>query len=63
MNPECIVLGRFRFEHRRIEPEPAVELVCINRIGSPFARLHRYRAAWPVGLRRRRGRALRACGG
>lgn len=37
---------------RRIAPEPAVELGYINRIGSPFARLHLYRAEWPKALRR-----------
>lgn len=37
---------------RRIAPEPAVDLGYINRIGSPFARLHLYRAEWPKPLRR-----------
>ncbi|HLU28773.1 MAG TPA: hypothetical protein VKZ65_10070 [Glycomyces sp.] len=37
---------------RRIGPEPAVDLGYINRIGSPFARLHLYRAEWPPALRR-----------
>jgi hypothetical protein len=37
---------------RRIQPEPAVDLGYINRIGSPFARLHLYRAEWPPALRR-----------
>ncbi|THV42168.1 hypothetical protein [Glycomyces buryatensis] len=37
---------------RRIAPEPAVDLGYINRIGSPFARLHLYRAEWPAALRR-----------
>ncbi|WP_100447509.1 hypothetical protein [Glycomyces xiaoerkulensis] len=37
---------------RRLDPEPAVELGYINRIGSPFARLHLYRAEWPAALRR-----------
>ncbi|MDN3243423.1 hypothetical protein [Glycomyces tritici] len=37
---------------RRIAPEPAVDLGYINRIGSPFSRLHLYRAEWPTELRR-----------
>jgi hypothetical protein len=37
---------------RRIGPEPAVDLGYINRIGSPFARLHLYRAEWDTPLRR-----------
>lgn len=37
---------------RRIEPEPAMDLGYINRIGSPFARLHLYRAEWAPALRR-----------
>ncbi|MQM26793.1 hypothetical protein [Glycomyces albidus] len=37
---------------RRIAPEPAVDLGYINRIGSPFARLHLYRAEWAPALRR-----------
>jgi len=37
---------------RRIAPAPAVDLGYINRIGSPFARLHLYRAEWPAALRR-----------
>jgi hypothetical protein len=37
---------------RRIDPEPAVDLGYINRIGSPFARLHLYRAEWCAALRR-----------
>lgn len=37
---------------RRIGPAPAVDLGCINRIGSPFARLHLYRAEWPTTVRR-----------
>ncbi|WP_030158818.1 hypothetical protein [Glycomyces sp. NRRL B-16210] len=37
---------------RRIEPAPAVDLGYINRIGSPFARLHLYRAEWDTPLRR-----------
>jgi hypothetical protein len=37
---------------RRIGPEPAVDLGYINRIGSPFARLHLYRAEWSKSLRR-----------
>lgn len=37
---------------RRIEPEPAVDLGYINRIGSPFAKLHLYRAEWSKPLRR-----------
>lgn len=36
----------------RIEPDPPVDLGYINRIGSPFARLHLYRAQWPAALRR-----------
>jgi hypothetical protein len=37
---------------RRIDPGPAVDLGYINRIGSPFARLHLYRAEWSPVLRR-----------
>ncbi|WP_026931999.1 hypothetical protein [Glycomyces tenuis] len=37
---------------RRIAPEPAVDLGYINRIGSPFSRLHLYRAEWSPALRR-----------
>ena len=37
---------------RRIDPEPVVDLGYINRIGSPFARLHLYRAEWSAVLRR-----------
>ncbi|MEU6859748.1 hypothetical protein AB0B28_12865 [Glycomyces sp. NPDC046736] len=37
---------------RRIDPDPPVDLGYINRIGSPFARLHLYRAEWSVTLRR-----------
>ena len=37
---------------RRIEPEPAVELGYLNRIGSRFARLHLYRAEWTPVLRK-----------
>ncbi|WP_026922602.1 hypothetical protein [Glycomyces arizonensis] len=37
---------------RRISPEPVVDLGYINRIGSPFSRLHLYRAEWSPALRR-----------
>jgi hypothetical protein len=37
---------------RRIDPEPAVDLGYVNRIGSPFVKLHLYRAEWPKSLRR-----------
>jgi hypothetical protein len=37
---------------RRIAPEPAVDLGYIDRIGSPFALLHLYRAEWSAALRR-----------